>query len=221
MGHRFGIPIVTAERIFLDLEQLGISRWKKTEPPLPLAEFLKRTLTDFDRQNLRFAPKVEVASFRNPLDQSIFRGFRTLGSHGSVVFSLLPGDLIPICSEFRHGCETISLNLPGGTIGQETPEVCAKREFEEETGISLGELIPLTTHGVPLDARSSIRRNFSFIGVPQEPIQAQSPQLDSSEVLRVVLISLEDWLKLIERDQVSDGFSIITTFLALRKLGRA
>lgn len=55
-----------------------------------------------------------------------------------LVFTVLPGNFVPVVAEFKHGAEEVVIALPGGKINQdETPEVCAEREFLEETGIRL------------------------------------------------------------------------------------
>lgn len=213
------LPVVSAENIVGTLEKMGVTKWKKIDGPTPLDEYLKRELTPKEKGELRFAPKIEMMQFENPRKE-IFTGFRTRGKNGVAVLSLLPGDLIPVCGEFRHGCETISLNLPGGTFEKETPTEAAKREFEEETGIMLEDVIPLSTQGMPTDARTNANRFLSFIGVPRNPIVIKDQNLDHEEFVKTVLVPINEWLKLIEEEKVQDSYSVVTTFLALRKLGR-
>lgn len=214
---KYGLSVVSKKNIFSALDDLGLKVWRPIEKPVLLEQYKQGGLSEAQRKDLGYAPKIEVATFRTPRGNQ-WRGFRTIGRHGTVIFCLLPDNLIPICAEFRHGCEVISLNLPGGVYTTENPEECAKREFEEETGILLKKLVALTTNGVPIDARRTNTRNFSFFGVPTNPIVVKDQILDKNEVLRCLLIPLDDWLQLIEEDLVQDGYSIVTTFLALRKL---
>lgn len=216
---KYGLPVVSKNNIFSVLDELGLKAWQSTKKPVPLEQYKQRYLSEAQRKELDYAPKIEVATFCTPHGDQ-WCGFRTIGRHGTVIFCLLPDNLIPICAEFRHGCEVISINLPGGVYTTENPEECAKREFEEETGIYLEKLVALTTNGVPLDARRSNTRNFSFFGVPTNPIVVKDQILDKNEFLQRLLIPLDDWLRLIEEDLVQDGYSIVTTFLALRKLNR-
>jgi len=214
---KYGLPVVSKNTIFPILNDLGLRAWQPIEKPVPLERYKQGNLTESQLKELSYAPTVEVVTFLTPCGNS-WRGFRTIGKHGTVVFCLLPGNLIPICAEFRHGCEVISLNLPGGVYTTEKPEECAKREFEEEIGINLKELIPLTANGIPLDARRTNMRNFSFLGIPTDPIAVKNQILDENEFLKSLLIPLDDWLQLIEENLTQDGYSIVATFLALRKL---
>lgn len=216
---KYGLPLVSKKNIFETLDNLGLKPWRAIEQPLPLEKYRQKNLTKTQQKELEYAPKTEVATFLTPYGKP-WRGFRTIGRHGTVVFCLLPNKLIPICAEFRHGCEVISLNLPGGIYTTENPKECAKREFEEETGICLNKLTALTARGVPVDARRSNIRNFSFIGTPTNPVLTKKQSLDRNEFLKCLLIPLDDWLQLIEDDLVQDGYSIVTTFLALRKLNK-
>ena len=58
---------------------------------------------------------------------------------------------------------------------------------------------------------------YSFMGIETEPVIVGKQNLDENEYLGVVLVHLDDWLKLIDKEKV-DGKSVITTFRALRKL---
>lgn len=217
MKIKYGLPVVSRSNIFSVLDDLGLKIWQPVGEPVPLEQYKQGGLTEAQRKELMYSPRIEVVTFLTPHGNS-WRGFRTIGKHGTVVFCLLPGNLIPICAEFRHGCEVISLNLPGGNYTTEKPEECAKREFEEETGIYLEKLVALTTNGVPLDARRTNMKNFSFLGIPTNPITVKEQVLDKNEFLQCLLIPLDDWLQLIEENLTQDGYSIVTTFLALRKL---
>lgn len=217
---RYGLPIVDAGNVFAVLEQLGIKRWEKIGESIPLETYRQHALSPEEQRDLHFAPKIEVAIFRDPRGE-LFRGFRELGGAGSVVFTLLPDQLLVICGEFRHGCESISLNLPGGTLTNEQPIENASREFLEETGIQLERLEPLNHQGVPPDARKSSWRDFSFLGFAGNPVSFQEQQPGPGEFVQPLLIPLKDWLTLIDRDQTADGSSIVATLLALRKLGYA
>lgn len=218
MTKKYGLPVVSKDTIFPVLNDLGLKVWKPIEKPVPLEQYKQGNLTEAQKKELIYAPQIEAVTFLTPRGDQ-WHGFRTISRHGTVVFCLLPDNLIPICAEFRHGCEVISLNLPGGVVyTTEKPEECARREFEEEIGINLKELTPLTTRGVPLEARRTNMRNFSFLGVPADPITVNAQTLDKNEFVQRLLIPLDDWLRLIEDDMVQDGYSIITTFLALRKL---
>lgn len=215
---KYGLPVVNAENIFEVLKSLGVDRWSRIGTPTAVADYLKGDLTKEEEKDLKYLPQVEVADFNAP-GGTFFRGFRLSGIHGTRVFTLIDDGFVPVCGEFQHGCEEVVLDLPGGHIeGDEDPVVCAKREFEEESGLILERVIPLGSRGMTINARRTKARNFSFIGVIREPLVFKSQNLDRSEHLKVVLVSLDDWLELIESEFVQ-SYSVATTFLALRRKG--
>lgn len=215
MKTKFGLPLANADNVFEVLRSLGIVRWDKVGNPMSVTDYLKENLDEEEKRGLKYLPRVEVVGFNVPGARP-FRGFQLSGIHGVRVFTLIDG-FVPICGEFQHGCEDIILDLPGGHIeDEEDHAVCAKREFEEEVGLTLEKVVPLGLRGMTINARRTKARNFSFIGTLKKPIVCKSQRLDGNEHLRVVLVSLEDWLKLIEQEFVQ-SFSVATTLLALRR----
>ena len=216
---QYDIPVVSAKDVFEVASSLGIVPWKEIGKPTPLEEYLKKDLSPDEKKDLRFAPKTEVAFFKTNKNR-IFRGFRNIGPDGVVIFSLLPSDLVVVCAEFRHGSGEVMLNLPGGLVESgEHPEARARKEFEEETGIVLSDVVPLSNTGTALFARQMKTRNFSFLGIPKNPIEVCKQNLDIDERLAVLLIPLGEWFKLIQMEKV-EGYSVTTTMMASMKLGK-
>jgi len=217
--YEHGFPVVNSKDIDEVLKQLNITKWNMAEMPKSLEDFIKReSVAEVDRLR-KFIPRDEVVSFQKP-DGQIFRGIRRNSADGVVTFALLPGDLIPICAEFKHGISEISINLPGGGNhnNDELPHI-AKEEFEQETGVVLEEIIELSPIGISSDARIHKNRTFYFLGKAKNPLVIKNTKLDEGEILEPLLISLKEWLMLIENNRVIDGQSIICTYLALAHLG--
>lgn len=215
---KYGLPVVSAESIFETLKQLGMANWEKAAESMPIDEYLKKNLSLEQIKEFKYLPQIEVAFFFDP-GGKIFRGFRSsVEDHGVVIFTLLPDGLVPVTAEFRHGCEEIILDLPGGMVEKkENVADCAKREFEEESGIILKEIIRLSPVGTPLFARQFKLRNFSFVGIVDDPVRVQKQKLDNEEYLSIVLVPLNDWLRLIDMERV-DSHSVVTTLMTLRYL---
>lgn len=217
MKTKYGLPIADADNIFKVLRSVGVVKWEKVRGPMPVAHYFDNGLAGETKDNLRYMPQVQVVGFKSPKGD-LFDGFQVSGISGVRVFTLIDG-FIPVCGEFQHGCDDIVLDLPGGHVdNEEDYSLCAKREFEEETGMVLEKVVSLSSRGMLINARRTKARNFSFVGELRKPIVCGDQRLDSNEHLRAVLVSLDDWLKLIEREFVQ-GYSASTTFLALRKLG--
>lgn len=228
MKTRYGFPVVNSRNIFRILASLGVKSWSLIENPVSLSDYSKRLLNQEQIEEIKkYSPEIEVLVLKDPRDKP-FAGFRPVWKHGDGcgVFTILPGDLIPISAEYRHGSESVSLGLPGGTMNiddkgkWEDREKCAKREFEEETGILLKKVIPLDAHGTPVSARQMKLASHSFLGVLPKSLVFKKQKLDKNEFLQVILIPLNEWIKLIRLGMVNEGSSIFATFLALLKLGR-
>ncbi len=221
---KYGFPVISHENAFSVLSDAGIGQWPVVKPPIKLSEYQKQ---DLDQGRLyeirRFAPDTEVVFLRDP-EGDPFVGFRSIWSYakGCVVFTLLPGDLIPVAAEYRHGAEVVSLILPGGVVekNDSCPAVRAQQEFQAETGIILDKVVPLDDDGIPLSARQMKLSSCSFLGILPSQIKISEQRLDPKEYLKIVLIPLSEWLILIETSQVKEAASIVATFLALRKLRR-
>lgn len=223
MENLHGVPIVSAENVFSFLADQDIVRWDPATKPVMLEEFLDGNISDDERaEALRFAPKTEVVTLFNPKG-SLYRGYRTCGKNWATTMCLLPGDLIPIIGEFKHGVNEVVLVQPSGVpskVDEGSMERCALREFTEETGIPLSKLIPLSQSGLAVSSRNNTQKYFPFLGIADETTAWGPSKLDDTELLKLMLIPLSEWLKLISSGQVMDDCAISTTFLALQRLGR-
>ncbi len=228
MPTKYGFPIVDADNIFNVIDKLGIKKWPRLEQPVSLGEYLSRDLSAAERREAElFMPKAEAILFRKP-NGGTFNGFRSVNKDWATVFTLLPDDLIPITIEFKHGSEIICVVPPSGVPNRKDFESdfpmasCAKREFQEETGIELEEVIPVgSPAGDSVSPRQSTQRYFPFLGIPKIPISQVKPRVDENEYLKVVLISLKEWMKLIEGKKIEDLCANSTTWATLYHLGRA
>ncbi|MBI2057850.1 MAG: NUDIX domain-containing protein [Candidatus Yanofskybacteria bacterium] len=216
MKTKYGLPLANADNILEVVKSLGIASWKIIANPVAVKDYQEVDLTSQEiKIKRRFETK--ISQFLNP-NGEVFKGFHLTGGSGTRVFTVLDEDFVPVCAEFQHGCGEIIFDLPGGNLElDEDPAVCAKREFEDESGIVLERVVSLGSKGMPVSARSLDARNFSFIGVAKCPLVVNSQSLDKSEFLKVVLVNLSDWLKLIEREMVQ-SYSASTTLLAMRRL---
>ncbi len=216
METKYGLPLANAGNILEIIKSSGIANWKIISNPVVTEDCPEINLISQEVE-LKRRFQIEISQFLTPRGE-IFRGFRLVGGNGTRVFTMLEEGLIPICAEFQHGCGEILFDLPGGRmeIGED-PVVCAKREFEEESGIVLESVISLSSIGMPISARHLSARNFSFIGIVSNPVMVKLQKFDEGECLKVVLVSLDDWLKLINREMVQ-AYSVSTTLLALRRL---
>lgn len=219
MQEQFGFPVVDATNVFDVLDGLGVRPWPHQRPPMSLEEFLEGDLTDEEKSDLRFAPQTEVIFLEEP-NGRLFRGFRSKMRNAATVFTLLPGDLVLLVGEWKHGTEIISLVTPTGNPSQgETLMDAGKREFEAETGIKLAEVISLS-EPISSSCRQTTETFVPYLGIPEKPIVKGLSSLDETEYLHAILMPLPEWMELIDRGSVQDAYAVVVTHLALRKLGR-
>ena len=211
------IKTYTAEEI---LELTKIKPWLRIKEPSSLWENLNITLTEEQQEKVKFAPLPEMLVLKNP-KTGPYEGWRTIGGNWATVFALTPDDKVISVIEFKHGVEEVMINLPAGNIkSQEDISEALRRELLEETGFMAKKIEPLgkPEKGFGISGRKSSTRFFSFLGTDLEKIQ--EPTLDPDEEIETAFVELKEWLKMIEGGIVLEASAIVTTFLALKKLGR-
>lgn len=227
MEEKYGFPVVSADNIFQVIENLGIRKWKQVGQPRDLKEYAGENLSQEEREELEyFAPKAEIVVLENPKG-GIFRGYRAVMKNWTTVFALLDDNILPVTVEFKHGSNDICIVPPSGVPSrkdfgtkEDIMQVCAKREFWEETGIELEAVISLSGAGNAVTPRQSTQRFFPYLGIPKKPIVRTAQKLDRTEMLKILLIPLNEWLKLISEGKIVDECAISITLLALQKMGR-
>lgn len=217
----WGIPMANRHNVLEVFGELGIKPWKELRPPVDLAEYLAGTLEQNDRDDAtRFAPKNQAVFLEKPNGEP-YTGFRSIGKDWATVFALLPGYLVPVVGEFKHGTMCLSLCNPSGMLGKNDGgllENAGKREFEEEAGMTLKNIVRLgSPFGIGASTRQSTQKCHPFLGTVDMTVPFKPSKLDVSEILRLVLIPVPEWLAILE-EKCEDASAILTTHLALRKL---
>lgn len=228
----YGFPVATAENLIEVIESLGVKPWPRLKPSLPLDEYLKSGIgEEAVLEAQRFSPRNEVVFLEQPGGQP-FTGFRSIGKDWGTVFAVLPGDIIIIVAEWKHGTESLTIVPPSGvpTKAEMAIEdvsyrmaVCSKREYEEETGIELEKVIPLTNTTLPgagVSTRQSTQRFFPHLGIVKLPIVQGPRKLDTTEHLKGIAISIPEWLKFLDQGGLYEDCAGSITLLALRHLNR-
>lgn len=217
MEKQLPFPVLGFDEVALKIREMN-EKWKVLHSPVLLNDFVCRGLSEEESRDLKFAPRVEVVFLQDPR-RDVFRGFRSIGRSGVVVFCLLYDKYVVSCLEFRHGIETSILNLPGGTFNSGDPVDCALKEWKEEIGIKLTSITSLNKRGIPVDARNTNRVNYSYMVFTKQPLIVKRQEFDKQEFIECYLIPLKDWQKCIQAGYV-DGYSVCTTQLAVEYLSK-
>ena len=134
----------------------------------------------------------------------------------SAVVPFLSDDEILLIRQYRYAAGGEIYEVPAGKLDPgETPEACARRELEEETGYRADRLEPLaqilTTPGFT-DERIHL---FAAHG-----LSAGSQSLDDDELIELVPMPLAEALEMVWSDAMPDAKSGLALLHAAHRRGR-
>ncbi|MEM6455459.1 MAG: NUDIX hydrolase [Acidobacteriota bacterium] len=116
------------------------------------------------------------------------------------VVAITPDDALVLVAQYRHGTETVTLEIPGGMVDpDEPPAVAAARELREETGYAGDDPIALgLVHPNP-----AIQDNActTWLIENARPVAEQEP--DEGEDLRVVTVPMASVPALVARGHIT------------------
>lgn len=112
--------------------------------------------------------------------------------------------------QYRHPVGQWLLEIPAGKLdGGEPPEVCARRELEEETGYKPVQLLELGS--VVTAPGFSDERIWLFLATG---LQTGRQDLESGEVIRVERIPFEEALRMARLGEIRDAKTVCALLLA-------
>lgn len=119
-------------------------------------------------------------------------------------------------NQFRFGANEFVLELPGGMPkGDQTAEETMLSELEEETGYR-PEKVVLLSPKVWFDP-ASVRVPYAAL-LAIGCVWVKPQKLDRSEILDLVKIPLEEWMRMTRAGEICDSKTLATTMLALPHL---
>ncbi len=131
----------------------------------------------------------------------------------ATVIGVSPDQLILLAHDEQPDREPV-LTTAGGRIEEgELPEEAARREFLEETGYSIGKIIPYFTY------QPSQKANFfahMFIG--RDLVKTAKPALDAGERIELRTFSFEEFLRLGNSDSADIGGPVRDWMLRIKLL---
>jgi ADP-ribose pyrophosphatase len=116
------------------------------------------------------------------------------------VIALTPDDQVVLVEQYRHGSETVELEIPGGIMdaSDASPEATGQRELIEETGYQ-GEQAQVIGQVFPNPA---IMNNVCFVVFIRNCRFAKPVEFDQSEDLLTRLVPLEKVPELVASGQI-------------------
>jgi 8-oxo-dGTP pyrophosphatase MutT (NUDIX family) len=134
----------------------------------------------------------------------------------ATVFALLEDGTVPMVSQYKHGKGGVSLDLPAGYLDSagEPPLTAARRELEEETGVtaavwqSIGDLV--------VDSNRGSTRCHLFLA--RGAVRDGSQHLDTTEDLTVSFHLPSELSHLVLSGRIDSIGSVAGILMALRLL---
>lgn len=125
--------------------------------------------------------------------------------HGTVLF----------VRQYRHGAAGVFVKLPAGVVEEgEDPTIAAKREMLEETGYAFKEMEYICM----LYANPATSGNLTYTYVLTGGVKVQEQELDSSEDIEVVELSIEEVKKLLLENKIGQALHSAALFYAFNKM---
>jgi len=157
---------------------------------------------------------IDVAEIEMPNGR---RSTREIVRHrgAAVILGQRPDGLFVLVRQYRRSIEATLLEVVAGGMEEgEDPDVCARREMEEESGYSV-ETIEKIGVIVPCPGYSEEHLHLYYARLSQKP-DAQRPDFD--ENLEPVLMTAEAIDAAIDKGELIDGKSIAIWLLWRRQL---
>jgi 8-oxo-dGTP pyrophosphatase MutT (NUDIX family) len=135
------------------------------------------------------------------------------------VLALTPEHNVVLIKQYRHGIRQVILELPGGALDEQDASIldAAKRELREETGYAAEEWRETGTFCASPNNHTNTSHCFLAFGARY----VLEPQLEPSEHIAVVLMSLDEFLERAYQGELRHSHHVAALFFAVRALGRA
>lgn len=118
--------------------------------------------------------------------------------------------------QYRHGAQDVFVELPAGVVEEgEEPELAARRELLEETGYAFTKI----EYICKLYANPATSGNLTYTYLLTGGVKVQDQDLDSSEDIEVVEMSLDEAKELLLNNKIGQSLHSSALFYTFKHLG--
>lgn len=130
-----------------------------------------------------------------------------------VILAFLDNDTILMVRQYRRAADKVLLELPAGTLNSnETPEECALRELEEETGYRAHKIEKLGSFYIaPGYSTEKIHAFFA------KELEERRQRLEIDEDIKVEKVRIKDLLVMINEGKIEDAKTLASLLLFLNR----
>ncbi len=133
----------------------------------------------------------------------------------AVIVPVFADDTVALVKQYRHPAVRYLLEIPAGTLDDnESPEVGAARELEEELGYVAGKIEKLSEFFVS----PGFCEEKMWVYLATDLTKTEQ-RLDDDEIIEVVRVNFTEALEMITDGEIEDAKTIIGLMLAAPRVG--
>ena len=133
----------------------------------------------------------------------------------AVIVPVFADKTVALVKQYRHAAEKYLFEIPAGSLERdESPELGARRELEEEIGVTAGKLEKLSEFYVSPGFLSE--KMFVYLATD---ITETSQNLEDDELIEVAKFTFPQAFAMIRNNEIEDAKTIIGLILAGAKFG--
>jgi len=166
-------------------------------------------------EKLRTIATVHARSFSVNLDEvklpsgRVTERIRVEHPDASALIPILDDGRILFVKQFRYSIQEETLEIPAGKLDPgEDPETCVRREFEEETGYSIGKVELLLKYIPAIGYSSEVLYIYKGMNVKK----LDSAMISSDEISSLEILSFEEIKSAISQGVIKDGKTLIALY---------
>lgn len=165
-------------------------------------------------KKIRTVASVYARSFSVNLDEvelpsgRLTERIRVEHPDASALVPILEDGRIIFVKQFRYSIHENTLEIPAGKMNpKEDPEICIRREFEEETGYTVKNLEHLLSYVPAIGYSSEVLHIYKGTGISK-----QGRPYSSDEISNVELLSFDEICSYINNGIIKDGKTLIALY---------
>jgi ADP-ribose pyrophosphatase len=134
----------------------------------------------------------------------------------ATALAITAGGKVILVKQYRHPIEEVIYETPGGFIDAgEDFAAGMKRELLEETGFEFSHIEPLGR----IAANPGVLNNYTELFLATGGTKITAQKLDKNEEIEIVLVTMDELIDLLMKQQIKQSLHTNCVFYALMKMG--